>query len=136
MTSTSLDRDSLKALFQAAHQVLELPEGQLPEGTWTPEDRSLMISTMRRLRKRIDHATAVKFTVDQKLEPLEVSEIAQSDSTNEVEVSISPRSATAWTQLLNLPVSRMSPRELHLRTGYEMEELRAAIHKFSRLRDD
>lgn len=134
MSEASLSRDSFKALFQIAHQVLELPEVRLRELGCTSSDVSTLIDTVGKVRLVVDQVTTVHFAVDRDLKASDNPVVTEIDSSGNISVSIAEHTSTIWLTLLEFTTtSAMSPREAFLRTGYQQEELAGVVSDFSHL---
>jgi hypothetical protein len=58
---------------------------------------------------------------------VDLDEVGGRTAQAEIRVKLPHGLATRWNSLAELVISALSPRELFLRTGYDLDEIRSAI---------
>lgn len=131
-----LSVDQFEVIYQLAHQLLNFQESRLVEFECTNADLQKLIATLRQIDARTAEASRVRIILgDYGTEnPAEVR-----FSVSEVDDSGGPRSVVWATlpshiggrlhALAQLVVSALGARELFLRTGYNPDEVKAAVRE-------
>ena len=122
-------------IFQVTHQAPNFSESRLTALGCTSEDLDLLIAALGPMSKGAERSSEVCIEFYDEAAPdrpaaargMETDD--PSDSTVRGRLPI--RFVAQWNSLTKLVVSSLSPRELFLRTGYEFDEIRAALARLS-----
>jgi hypothetical protein len=122
-------------IFQVTHQAANFSESRLTALGCTSEDLDFMIAVLGPMSKGAERSSevCVEFYDEAAPDrPADTGSTKADDASDSIVRGRLPiRFASQWNSLVKLVVSSLSPRELFLRTGYEFDEIRAALARLS-----
>ncbi|GGP06584.1 hypothetical protein LDL08_16755 [Nonomuraea glycinis] len=131
-----LEVGDVEILFQVAHQLANYDEARLAALGCPAADLEKLIDGLRVLRHRVGDSSKVRVFVIERLLCEEGAggsgsigaEVMENDAiTLRTEL---PIAAAKFPELMQFVISSIGPRELFLRTGFHLEELKSLMAKF------
>ncbi|MEV6088269.1 hypothetical protein [Streptomyces parvulus] len=129
-----LSVDQFEVIFQVTHQLPNFQESRLMELGCTAADLQTLVGALREIDARVAGASRVciwlrddeaEFAVEVQISSGEVNDVGVPST--EVLATLPLRIGRRWYALAQLVVSVLGSRELFLRTGYESDEVQAAV---------
>ncbi|MFB7778849.1 hypothetical protein [Streptomyces bauhiniae] len=129
-----LSVDQFEVIFQVTHQLPNFQESRLMELGCTAADLQTLVGALREIDARMAGASRVciwlrddeaEFAVEVQISSGEVNYVGA--PITEVLATLPLRIGRRWYALAQLVVSALGSRELFLRTGYESDEVQAAV---------
>jgi hypothetical protein len=139
MQSIVLTGDHFEIVLQATYQATSFQDYRLLELDVTPQDLDHLIVTLRVFRDAAERAELVRIVFDgvvgetDRYVPVENVLRDASQAAGVLQIDLSVFWASRWRPLIGLVASGLSHRELFLRTGYEWNEIDAAVANFEDL---
>ena len=123
-----LSPHQFEMIFQITYQLPNLQESRLEALGFSQTDLDRLLAALRRIRDRAGESSRVRIDIcEGNGEDVDLDEAGGGTAQAEIRVKLPHSLANRWNSLAELVISALSPRELFLRTGYDLSEIRSAI---------
>jgi hypothetical protein len=127
-----LNRHELDVIFQVTYDLSNFGESRLVERGCSESDLNALLLVLRALRDRATEQSTILIKVrDERL-----SSVADGLEEEVISGWIPKRIAQRWSSLAEIVTSGHSGRELFLRTGYEIDDIRRSLARLAELTID
>jgi hypothetical protein len=136
MQPVVLTGNQVEVVFRVTYQATNFPAYRLLELGLVPENLDNLIATLGVFRDAAARAERVRILFDglagetDRYLPGETAPTDAGQPEDELHVDLSGFWASRWCPLIGLVLSGLGRRELFLRTGYEWNEIGAAVANF------
>lgn len=127
--------DEFEVIFQITKEIYSLPGERLLEVGYPPAVAGYLLAALRAVRGRMENASFVQFyfvpevNCDYQVPPVAQLRANPRDSSpTDISIDIPLAAAIDWHALASEIASSLGEREVFLRTGYSVEEVRGALH--------
>jgi hypothetical protein len=130
--SIFLTCSDFEIIFQVTHQASNFSDSRLAEAGCTPVDLELLIVALGSMRKNAERSSGVYIGFCDEVVP---NRAAGGASDAALRVCLPVRFRAQWRSAAKLVASAVSPVELYYRTGYQFDDILAALARLSEVGD-